>query len=566
MQSQGIIEKVSAGLGQKMVSQGLITKDQLAMAESTQHTLGGELTNILMQKGFVRETEMLNFFSGVLDWSVVDLSKHSVEKHLLRYVPFHLAKKFCVVPYHLKETVLTLVIPDPSSAEALEEALNQPHLKIEYVIAPRRQIEKMISDHYQLSRNITVSSSKVEILNEEKKQQLDASKKAEELASSVGAVDAVNAILEMAYSEQASDIHLEPQENYIRVRLRIDGILEEKMIFSMKMLLPVVSRIKIISGMNIAEKRAPQDGRLTVRIKGEMIDCRTSSYPTVHGEKVVIRLLRKGSLKRLDQLGMFPQDCETFRSWVKKPHGLIFVTGPTGSGKSTTLYSALQILNSIERNIMSIEDPVENEIAGVNQAQLNNKANVTFASAMRSMLRQDPDVIMVGEVRDAETAEMALRAALTGHLVMSTLHTNTAVGAVSRLINLGIPPFLLSAAMVGVLGQRLVRKICPECREKYTDTEKHAKFLGLPEDSVTYYGRGCEACRKTGYVSRIGLFELFTMNEEVRKLIENGATDEALLEDVKKKGYVPMIDDGRKKILEGLTTMSEVLRVTETFG
>ena len=560
-----VFEKISGGLGKEMVSRGLITQDQLAVAEKTRNTLGGDLPHILVQKGFIRENEMMNFFSGVLHWEQVDLSKFSPEKHLLRYVSFHVAKKYGVVPYALRENTLVLAIAEPGNTQAIEEAINQPDMHIDYVIASKRQIEKVISDHYQLLKTVTASAAKVEIVTEEKKHQADPSKKAEELAVSVGAVDTVNSILDVAHREQASDIHIEPQENYIRVRMRIDGIMEEKMILSIKMLLPVVSRIKIISGMNIAEKRAPQDGRMTLRISGEMTDCRTSSYPTVHGEKIVIRLLRKGSLKKLDQLGMYPHDAETFRTWVKRPHGLIFVTGPTGSGKSTTLYSALQILNSVERNIMSIEDPVENEIPGVNQAQLNNKANVTFASAMRSMLRQDPDVIMVGEVRDAETAEMALRAALTGHLVMSTLHTNTAVGAVSRLVNLGIPPFLLSAALVGVLGQRLVRKICPQCKEEYTDNEGKLKILGLPENSKTYIGKGCEACRKTGYVSRIGIFELFTVNEDVRKLIEEGATDEKISEEIKKKGYVPMIEDGRKKILEGQTSMNEVLRVTETF-
>jgi len=565
MLSAEVFEKISERLGKEMVNQGLITKDQLAVAETTQGTLGGDISHILVQKGFVRENEMQNFFSGILHWEQVDLSKYSPEKHLLRYVSFHVAKKFNVVPYSLQENVLVLAIAEPANIQAIEEAVNQPNLTIDYVIAPKRQIEKVISDHYQLLKAVSASAGKVEVLNEEKKHQTDPGKKAEELAVSVGAVDSVNSILDVAHREQASDIHIEPQENYIRVRMRIDGIMEEKIILSIKMLLPVVSRVKIISGMNIAEKRAPQDGRMTIKISGEMIDCRTSSYPTVHGEKVVIRLLRKGALKKLDQLGMYPDDADTFKNWVKKPHGLIFVTGPTGSGKSTTLYSALQILNSVERNIMSIEDPVENEIPGVNQAQLNNKANVTFASAMRSMLRQDPDVIMVGEVRDAETAEMALRAALTGHLVMSTLHTNTAVGAVSRLINLGIPPFLLSAALVGVLGQRLVRKICPECKEAYTDAEGQAKILGLPEKTPSYFGKGCEACRQTGYVSRIGIFELFTVNEEVRKMIESGATDELISEEIKKKGYVPMIEDGRKKILEGQTSMNEVLRVTETF-
>lgn len=554
-------------LGKKMILEGLITKDQLAVAEVTQHTRGGDLASILIQKGFIQEKTLLDFFANQLKISVIELKQQSIPRSLLKFVPYHLAKKYTVIPLSQSNSHLTLVTHDPFHFSKIEAELNCGGLRFEFAIAPRQQIEAMIIDLYQLHRITSTGSEKVEfIVDEQRKSKTDTLQNVEELASSVGTVSTVNNIIETAYAEHASDIHIEPQENFIRVRLRIDGVLEEKHILNKQMLLPVVSRLKIVSGMNIAERRAPQDGRFTVKIHGEILDCRTSTYPTIHGEKVVIRLLSKSSLKKLEQLGMFEKDCETFRSWILRPHGLIFVTGPTGSGKSTTLYSALQLLNSIDRNIMSIEDPVENEVAGVNQAQLNTKANITFASSMRSMLRQDPDVIMVGEVRDAETAEMALRAALTGHLVLSTLHTNTAAGVVTRLINLGVPPFLVSSALIGALGQRLVRKNCEHCKKEYVDEAGESLMIGLEKGSKLFRGQGCERCRSTGYSSRIGLFELFTVTSSLRDLIEKGVTEEALTKEAKTQGYIPMIEDGRQKILKGLTSASEVIRVTEIFS
>ncbi|MBF0493344.1 MAG: type II/IV secretion system protein, partial [Deltaproteobacteria bacterium] len=515
------------------------------------------------------EKDLLAYYSEQFGFPLLNLAQQSIHRTLLKYVPYHLAKKYNVIPVNLSEGTLTVVIPDPGLVSLLRGELQSKSLVLKFALAPKQQIEKAVIEHYQIHLLNSLGKEQVEVINtEERKNRTEGeegNQNVEELASSVGAVAAVNSILEMAFVEKASDIHIEPQENFVRVRFRVDGLLEEKHILPVKMLLPIVSRMKIISGMNIAEKRAPQDGRISLKIRGNLLDCRASCYPTVFGEKVVIRLLSKGGLKKLEQLGMFPEDCERFKSWIKRPHGLLFVTGPTGSGKSTTLYSALQMLNSIDRNIMSIEDPVENEIAGVNQGQLNNKANMTFASAMRSMLRQDPDVIMVGEVRDPETAEMALRAALTGHLVLSTLHTNTAVGAVSRLINLGIPNYLLSAALVGVLGQRLVRKICIDCIEEYEDEEGEGQALGLAKGTKLFRGKGCSNCRETGFTSRVGIFELFTVTEELRKIIDSGGKDEHIAEAAKNYGYTYMIEDGRKKVTQGITTVSEVLRVTEAF-
>lgn len=560
----------STDLVQAMLARGAISKEQYAAAELSQKNTGGELAAILLQKGFLREKDLLAYYSEQFGFPLLNLTQQTIHRTLLKYVPYHLAKKFNVIPINLSEGVLTVVIPDPALVTMLRTELQSKSFILKFALASKQQLEKAVIEHYQIHLLNSLGKEQVEVINtEERKNRTEGGEETnqnvEELASSVGAVTAVNSILETAFMEKASDIHVEPQENFVRVRFRVDGLLEEKHILPIKMLLPIVSRIKIISGMNIAEKRAPQDGRISLKIRGSMLDCRASCYPTVFGEKIVIRLLSKGGLKKLEQLGMFPEDTDRFKSWIKRPHGLLFVTGPTGSGKSTTLYSALQMLNSIDRNIMSIEDPVENEIAGVNQGQLNNKANMTFASAMRSMLRQDPDVIMVGEVRDPETAEMALRAALTGHLVLSTLHTNTAVGAVSRLINLGIPNYLLSAALVGVLGQRLVRKICVDCMEEYEDEVGEGQLIGLPEGTKLFRGKGCSICRETGFTARVGIFELFTVTEEVRKIIDNGGKDDEVAEAAKKHGYAHMIEDGRKKVMQGITTVGEVLRVTEVF-
>ncbi len=563
MQAVGLHAYAANGLGEEMVNGGLITKEQLAVAEVSQRTFGGDLTQILVKKGFIQEKDALRFFEEGLGFPVVELADLKIPRSVLRLVPFRVAKLFTLIPLKVAGQTLTLAVADPSNIPRIEEEVGCEGYDLKFVMAPRFQIETAIQNYYQVHHIQTSSFASVEILNEQQRPALEEKQSIEEMAASVGTVETVNSILEEAFLEKASDVHIEPQENFLRVRLRIDGLLEERHILNLKMLLPVVSRIKILSGMNIAEKRAPQDGRFSAKIQGETIDCRTSTYPTVHGEKVVVRLLTKKSLIKLEQLGMSAADRELFRHCVLKPHGLILVTGPTGSGKSTTLYSALHLLNSIDRNILSIEDPVENEIPGVNQAQLNTKANITFASALRSMLRQDPDVIMVGEIRDSETAEMALRAALTGHLVLSTLHTNTAIGAVSRLINLGLPPFLVASSLVGTLGQRLVRKICTRCRMVSQDSEERARFLGLGPEIPLYQGMGCEHCRFLGFDGRLGLFELVVIEKNLKKMIEQGASEEKLFEAWRHGGGKLMIEDGKEKVVQGVTTVQEVLKVVE---
>lgn len=547
---------------EKLVSEGLVTKEQLNAAELTRSTLGGGLGRILVKKGLIGEKELEEFFSWGLGLEKVDLEGQTIDRTLLRFVPYPLAKKYNIIPILLTDDLLSIAISDPFEISSLEAELCCEGHPLSFVFVPSPQIEKAIKENYSVQK--INRARDVEIVTKTKKQETPLEiDKIKELATSIGALETVNSILEGAYQDTASDIHIEPQENFIRVRFRIDGVLEERHLLPKKLLLPLVSRTKVLSGMNIAERRSPQDGRFTVKIHGEVLDCRTSAYPTVHGEKIVIRLLTKRSLIKLEQIGMSIQDRETFKKGVMKPHGMILVTGPTGSGKSTTLYSSLQLLNSINRNIVSIEDPIENEIPGINQSQLNTKANMTYASALRSMLRQDPDVIMIGEIRDSETADMAIRAALTGHLILSTLHTNTAIGAVTRLINLGVPHFLLASSLVGVLGQRLVRRICDECRHEVSWELGKGKLLGMKPSSPLFRGRGCKTCRFTGYVGRIGLFEIIPVEKPLRKLIEQNQKEEILIEEVEKRGWRSMLEDGKEKIRNGLTTVEEVLRVTE---
>jgi type II secretory ATPase GspE/PulE/Tfp pilus assembly ATPase PilB-like protein len=347
------------------------------------------------------------------------------------------------------------------------------------------------------------------------------------------------------------------------MRYRIDGFLEERLVLPRQMHLPIVTRIKIMSGMDIAERRIPQDGRVRLKILGTPIDMRVSTYPTMYGEKVVIRLLTREAILSVGDLGFSERDRKCFEEIIARPHGVFLVTGPTGSGKTTTLYAALQRINSQERNIISIEDPIENEIVGINQAQINPKAGLTFASALRSILRQDPDVIMVGEIRDQETADIVVRAAITGHLVFSTLHTNTAVGAVTRLADLGVERFLISSGVIGLLAQRLVRKICPECRQVAEGEPAKLTALSIDPNATLHRGKGCEHCRMSGYFGRLGIFELVVMTPQLREMVLRSASEDELRQASKQEGTLEIRDAGVKKVLEGLTTVDEILRVTE---
>ncbi|MBI2337500.1 MAG: Flp pilus assembly complex ATPase component TadA [Deltaproteobacteria bacterium] len=551
-------------LGEEMVQSGLITSDQLAVARVTQDSMGGNIGNILLKKGFVGEDQITNFLSGRLNIPLQSIKGLSIDTNLVRLIPYTLAYRYSMLPLAKRENKIQLALADPLSLYSLDEISNTLHCELEVVLAPKEEVLNAMREHYRKQDLREIDIDEVEVIKETDENQDENTEKVQEMASSVGAVSAVNSIFLQAYREKASDIHVEPQRDYVRVRLRVDGRLEERQILPRRMLLPVTSRIKILSGMNIAERRAPQDGRAQLKISGNFIDMRTSSYPTAFGEKIVIRLLRKDNLMKLEHLGFSSRDLKVFSQVITQPFGIILVTGPTGSGKSTTLYAALQRVNSIDRNIVSVEDPIESEIGGVNQAQVNPKAGMTFASALRSILRQDPDVIMIGEIRDGETADMALRAAMTGHLVFSTLHTNTAVGAIPRLINLGVAPFLLSSSLLGVMAQRLIRRICQDCRTPTPADPQMLRYLGMPEDAVVYKGAGCPKCRNTGFAGRIGLFEIVPVKDKMKTIIEQNAKEEEIMAYIKSTGeYRSMKEDGIEKILQGVVTLEEVIKVTE---
>jgi len=377
------------------------------------------------------------------------------------------------------------------------------------------------------------------------------------------AVRIVNTVLIKASSVSASDVHFEPYEDETVVRIRMDGVLHDYTKIPPSLYQEVISRIKVMAKLNVAEKRIPQDGKIRVRIGNKDYDIRVSVVPTVHGERVVLRLLEKtGSLLTLGELGLSPRDEEKVKGLAERPYGIVLVTGPTGAGKSTTLYAMLLHVKNPRKNIITIEDPVEYQIKGVSQIQVNPKVGLTFASGLRAILRQDPDIIMVGEIRDPETAEVAVQAALTGHLVLSTLHTNDAPSAVTRLKDMGIEPFLIASSLEGVIAQRLVRRICENCKEPYRPSEEEVRELGLPRGNYTFYrGRGCEECLGTGYRGRIGIFEVLELDEELKKLINETQEAGRIREAARKKGFKSMLEDGIEKILKGITTSSEVLSV-----
>jgi type IV pilus assembly protein PilB len=367
-----------------------------------------------------------------------------------------------------------------------------------------------------------------------------------------------------AVKDRASDIHIEPEEDNCRVRYRIDGILHEINILPKNLQSAVISRIKILSKMDIAESRKPQDGRIRIKIESRDLDIRVSTFPTVHGENIVMRLLDKTSvILGLKELGFLENELNAFDKLIKHPNGIILVTGPTGSGKTTTLYAALSAISSMEKNIITIEDPVEYELPLIRQTQVNPKAGITFANGMRAILRQDPDIIMIGEIRDKETAEIAIQAALTGHLVFSTLHTNDAPSAVTRLIDMEVEPFLISSSVIGILAQRLVRLICNKCKEKYTPTEEVLKELNMKEGSLLYRGKGCPACKNTGFVGRVGIFELCAINDELKKMIDARRSADEIKKKAIALGMKTLREDGVKKIEMGLVSLEEVLEVTQ---
>jgi type II secretion system protein E len=431
---------------------------------------------------------------------------------------------------------------------------------LEPVLATEKGIQRIFDSYYGVAGSVKEVVASIDKEKFAKQEERDLAEVAEEAPI----IKLVNIMIVQAVKDRASDIHVEPEEDILRVRNRIDGVLHEVYSLPKNLHRAVVSRIKLLSYMDIAESRKPQDGRARLKLENKDLDIRVSTFPTVHGENVVMRLLDKSSvLLGLEELGFSQKELEAWAKLIRHPNGIILVTGPTGSGKTTTLYAALSAINSMEKNIITIEDPVEYELPLIRQTQVNPKAGITFANGLRNILRQDPDIIMVGEIRDKEAAEIAIQAALTGHLVLSTLHTNDAPSALTRLIDMGVEPFLISSSVVGILAQRLVRKICDKCKQKYNAPSSILKDLKIKEKGEFYQGKGCTKCKDTGFLGRVGIFELLIMDEEIKKMISEQKSADAIRQVAVRKGMVTLRADGLEKVNRGVSTLDEILRVTE---
>lgn len=552
-------------LGDLLISAGVIRPEQLNDALAIQKKTRERLGDVLINNGIITEQQLIEALQMQLGVDFVDLTAVSIPLELARFVPRSIAKKFCVVPVKLQKDELYVAMSDPLNFEAQEEIKSASHKQVVPMIATRRAVEQAIATLYG---NEGTARAIEEMKREAGSNQADIvpvqmSKAVDNGAAEAPTIRFVNSVIERAITERASDIHLEPQEGEMVVRMRIDGVLRRVFTVPANLQATVIARLKIMGGMNIAERKIPQDGRAMVTAKDKEIDLRISSIPTIYGEKIVLRLLDKssGHINR-KTIGLEGEDEKKYDRLLKNSSGVILIVGPTGSGKSTTMCAMIQELCNEQTNIMTLEDPVEYNIPGANQCQINEKTGMTFAAGLRSILRQDPDVISVGEIRDGETASIAVRAAITGHLVISTLHTNDAVSTISRLVDIGVEPYMISSALRGVVSQRLVRKICPQCRKAYTPTEEEKRMVGIAEnEDVTFYkGEGCQECGRTGYRGRRGVFEILTLDAALRREVANNASSEELTKTALENGFVTMKDNCRRLVLEGVTTVSEAAK------
>ena len=490
----------------------------------------------------------------------------TIPKEVRNLVSVDLLKKYTCIPFELdpyNANILHLAMADPMDMAAIDDISIVTNLQIEPYIATTRDILAAIDKCYGASETLDAARR----FTQERAQLRGGASEddSDTDVSDAPIVQLVRSLIEQAIRQRASDIHIEALENKVRVRYRIDGALYERMVYDNSLLPAISTRIKILGGMDISEKRKPQDGRMSIMVDRQDYDIRISSLPTVHGEKIVMRLSSKLNLTRNKKdLGLPPDEMERFNHMLASPFGIILVTGPTGSGKSTTLYTALSELNKEAVNIVTVEDPVEADIEGINQVQVNNKVDLNFASALRSILRQDPDIIMIGEIRDQETASIAVQASITGHLVVSTMHTNNAVGTLSRMADMGVENYLIADSMIGVIAQRLVRKLCPHCRKAYMASEEEKRILRKPpeEDVEIFKPAGCNFCNQTGFFGRIAVFEIMEVNEEIRSLIAKNASTEQLADAAKRSGMRTLRENGIRYVLEGITSVDEMLKAS----
>ena len=570
---------MSIRLGEILVKESLITQDQLQKALDFQRTNGGKLGSCLTRLGFITDDDITGVLSRQYGVPSINLKYYEIDPNVIKLIPQDTAARYQVIPLSRVGSVLTIAMTDPTNVFAMDDIKFMTGFNVEPVVASESAIAEAISRFYgaaALSNNeAELSKVMKEIADEEQDLELAAEEEEldaaalEKAAEEAPIIKLVNLILTDAVKRGASDIHVEPYELEMRVRFRVDGILQTVMNPPLRLKDAITSRMKIMAKLDIAEKRLPQDGRIMIKYRADgkrkELDFRVSTVPTLYGEKIVLRLLDKENL-RLDmtKLGFEPESLKKFERNILRPYGMVLVTGPTGSGKTNTLYSSVSRLNTVETNIMTAEDPVEFQLAGINQVQMKEQIGLNFAAALRAFLRQDPNIILVGEIRDFETAEIAVKAALTGHLVLSTLHTNDAPSTISRLMNMGIEPFLVATSVNLIGAQRLVRRICPNCREIQDVPEQALIDAGFTPDEVKtvkiYHGKGCNLCSKGGYKGRTGLYEVMEINDELRELILVGASALELKKKALEQGMLTLRRSGLIKVAAGLTTLEEVLR------
>lgn len=567
--------------GELFVTEGLISEEQLRLAQDKQREMGGNdpIARVLVSLGLIKESDRVRLLGKVWGVPFTDIAAITPDQDALQTISAHLARRFKAIPLKIEGNRLIVAMANPLDIFVIDELRLATALEIEPTIAVEDDIMAGIASHYRSDSNVSdtiagvmkdfdgedieVSTTREEDLSEAQLR---------ELGEEAPVIRLANLIVSQAIADKASDIHIEPMRDGVRIRYRVDGVMQESMRLPRKIMAPLTSRFKIMSNMDIAEKRVPQDNRVSAVVNGKEFDFRVSTLPMVYGEKIVMRVLDKGGIQvGLSKLGFLPHNLKMIEDWSARSYGICLVTGPTGSGKSTTLYSILNKINDGQNNIITIEDPVEYELEGINQCGVNVRAGMTFAAGLRAMLRQDPDIIMVGEMRDSETATIAMEAALTGHLVLSTLHTNDAPSAPTRLIDMEVEPFLIASSIIGVLAQRLVRQICPNCKEAYTASRESLIRYGLPlpeevgadtgGELTLFRGKGCEQCKNTGYKGRTGVHELLPFTDPIRDEILKRAPGHVIRQLATQAGMKSLQMDAVQKILMGVTSVDEVLRV-----
>ncbi len=558
-------------IGSNLITDGIITEDQLKVALEESKKSGEPLLDTLKKLKYINEETYANLLARQWGFPYIDLSTVEIDKEIVHLISEEVARRYKAIPFgRSRDEKIMVAIADPTDIVAIDYLRNFiPNIKI--FVASYESILRNIEKYYAMETTVKeavkeMSGGSIEVEKEEVRDVELSIDEAKSLAETAPIIRLMNQIITEAINSNASDIHIEPQKRFLRIRYRIDGVLRDTMNLPKNIQPGLISRAKIMANLDIAERRRPQDGRINLKFRGREVDLRVSVLPGIFGEKVVLRILDKErSLIPLEHLGFSQESLEIFKALIKQPYGMILITGPTGSGKSTTLYAILRILNTPEVNILTVEDPVEYQLDGITQVQVNTKINLTFANALRSFLRQDPDIILVGEIRDRETAQIAMEAALTGHLVFSTLHTNDSFSAPTRLIDMEIEPYLIASSLIGVTAQRLVRKICNECKEEYKPNKFILRQIGIENyEGVFYKGKGCITCGNSGYKGRIAVQEVLKIDDTIREMILQRRSSNEIKDYAVKNGTITLLQDAIDKAKKGITTVEEVIRVIST--